>query len=67
LDERDGVALRARGEKATPTQRRLTWDEQQEACDLVESGASHRQTVKRFGIRRQALVGILKKAASRDH
>ncbi|HEX6483878.1 MAG TPA: helix-turn-helix domain-containing protein [Ktedonobacteraceae bacterium] len=65
LAEQDGIALRARGEKSTPTQRKLTQDEQQEACALVESGASIRQTAKRFGISRQALVGMLKKAVSR--
>jgi transposase-like protein len=40
-------------------QRRLTPEEQQEACDLVKAGVSLRQTAKQFGISRNALERIL--------
>ena len=59
LAERDGVVLRPKGQKLTPTQRRLTPEEQQEACDLVKAGVSLRQTAKQFGISRNALERIL--------
>jgi len=59
LAERDGVVLRPKGQKLTPTQRRLTPEEQQEAHDMVKAGVSLRQTAKQFGISRNALQRIL--------
>ncbi len=61
---RDGVTLRARGEKQTPTQRKLTEEQQQAVCDLVRSGVSMRQAAKQFGMSRQALQRLLK---GQDH
>ena len=60
LAQRDGVTLRARGEKLTPTQRRLTPEQQQEARALVGSGVSLRQAARQVGISRCALEGLLK-------
>jgi transposase-like protein len=59
LAKRDGIELRPKGEKLTPTQRRLTAEQQQEARDLMLSGQSLRQTAKHFGISRSALRRIL--------
>ena len=53
LAQRDGVTLRARGEKLTPEQ-------QQEARALVRSGVSLRQAARQVGINRCALEGLLK-------
>jgi hypothetical protein len=60
LAQRDGVTLRTKGEKLTPTQRKLTLEQQQEARALVQSGISRRQTAKLLGISRCALEGLLK-------
>jgi len=57
---RDGVDLRTRGEKLTPTQRRLTAEQQEEARALVQSGVSLRKTARLLGISRCALEGLLK-------
>jgi DNA invertase Pin-like site-specific DNA recombinase len=64
LAQRDGVDLRAKGEKLTPTQRKLTAEQQEEARDLVQSGVSLRQAARLLGISRCALEGILKEGAS---
>jgi len=44
----------------TPTQRKLTLEQQQEARALVKAGTSHRQTANMLGISRCALAGLLK-------
>ena len=59
LAQRDGVVLRTGGEKQTPTQRRLTDEQQREARELVALGVSARRTAKRLGISRSALARIL--------
>ncbi|HZU00214.1 MAG TPA: hypothetical protein VFA10_11160 [Ktedonobacteraceae bacterium] len=60
LVQRDEVTLRPKGQKRTPTQRKLTLEQQQEARDLVKSSVSLRQTAKQPGISRSALERILK-------
>jgi transposase len=57
---RDGIELRARGKKLTPTQRKLTPGQLQEAHNLIESGTSVREVAKRLGISRSAVIGLLK-------
>ena len=52
--------MRGRGEKLTPTQRKVTQEQQAQARALVQSGVSLRQTARRLGISRSALEGILK-------
>ena len=66
LAKRDGVVLRSRGEKLTPTQRRLTTEQRQEAHELVQAGESLRQTAKLFGISRSALRRILRDGAKEE-
>ena len=64
LAQRDGVSVRARGEKLTPTQRKLTEEQQKEARTLVQSGVSLRQAARRLGISRCALERLLKDGTS---
>jgi transposase len=60
LVQRDEVTLRPKGQKRTPTQRKLTLEQQQEAHNLVKSGVSLRQTAKQLGISRSAVERVLK-------
>jgi DNA invertase Pin-like site-specific DNA recombinase len=48
------------GEKLTPTQRKLTAEQQEEARALVQSGVSLRKAARLLGISRCALEGLLK-------
>ena len=59
LAHRDGVLLRTRGEQFTPTQRKLTPEQQREAPILVQSGGSSRQLARQRDISRSALKGRL--------
>ena len=59
---KDGVELRKKKEKLTPTQRKLTSEQLQEVHEqVIEAGMSVRQVAKQVGISRGALVGLLKK------
>jgi len=55
----DGVPLRAKGQKLTPTERKLTPAQQQEFFDLVRSGVLLRKVARQFGISRSALDRLL--------
>jgi DNA invertase Pin-like site-specific DNA recombinase len=44
-----------------PTGPKLTPEQQQEACDLVRSGVSLRQSAKQFGINHHTLIRYLRK------
>jgi len=59
LTKRDAVDLQSGEDKPTPTQRKLSPEQQQEARTLVQSGVSYRQVAKQFGISRGALKGLL--------
>lgn len=61
---RDGVELRTKGEKLTPTQRKLTSEQLEEVHSLIDEGVSVRQVAKRVGISRGALVGLLREEGS---
>jgi transposase len=58
---REGVALRPKGQKLTPTQRRLTPVQIQEVRDLLGSGQSLRRVASHLGIGRQTLKRLLKR------
>ena len=56
---RDGVVLGARGQKLTPTQRKLTPEQRREVHVLAQLGISHRQIARQLGISRGAVRGLL--------
>ncbi len=56
---REGVQLRPKGQKLTPTRRKLTPMQIQHARDLLGSGMSLRQVARHLGIGRQTLQRLL--------
>ena len=57
---RNGIELRTKGEKLTPTQCKLTPDQLKEVHTWIGEGVSVRQVAKRIEISRGALVGLLR-------
>src|SRR5258708_35755830 len=61
LAQRNGVEVRPRGQKLSPTLRVLTAEQRQEAIDLLRSGVPLRQVAKQFGINRYSLRRLVKR------
>ena len=59
LAQRDGVEVRRRGQKLSPTLRVLTDEQRQEVVDLLQSGVSLRKVAKQFGINRYSLRRLI--------